>query len=60
MKLLFWVLLAFVIGWLGGWRHAHIIVAHECEKLGKFFVGDSVFECTEIKKVAPNKGNSVD
>ncbi|MBL4838389.1 MAG: hypothetical protein JKY34_12515 [Kordiimonadaceae bacterium] len=60
MKLLFWVLLAFLIGWLGGWRHAHITVADECERLGKFFVGDTVFECTKIKKVTPSKEKSID
>lgn len=36
------------IGWLIGWSHAHQTVAGECRKLGGFYVGKSVFKCTEI------------
>lgn len=33
-----------------GWVEAHLTVADECRKLGKFYVGKSVFTCTEIKE----------
>lgn len=31
-----------------GWLYAHHIIAQECKKLGKFYVGDEVFECRKI------------
>jgi hypothetical protein len=34
-----------LIGWLGGWLHAHNTVAAECQKLKSFYVGSSVFAC---------------
>lgn len=37
-----------LIGWLCGWLHAHSAVAEECRKLGSFYVGKSVFKCSEI------------
>lgn len=36
------------LGWLIGWSHAHQTVAMECRRLGSFYVGKSVFKCTEI------------
>ena len=27
------------------WVMAHTTVAHECDKLGAFYVGEQVFEC---------------
>ena len=27
------------------WSMAHATVAHECDKLGAFYIGDQVFEC---------------
>ena len=27
------------------WAMAHTTVAHECDKLGAFYVGDQVYEC---------------
>ena len=27
------------------WAMAHTTVAHECDKLGAFYIGDQVFEC---------------
>ena len=32
------------------WSMAHITVAHECDKLGAFYVGDQVFECKRKAK----------
>lgn len=37
------------IGWFLGWRHAHLVVANECELLGSFFVGKTVYRCTAIE-----------
>ncbi|WP_213664293.1 hypothetical protein [Stutzerimonas stutzeri] len=36
-------------GWLIGWVHAHLTVASECERLGAFFVGKTVYRCTSIE-----------
>jgi hypothetical protein len=33
-----------------GWALAHHVVAEECRKNGGFFVGKSVFKCTEVKR----------
>lgn len=38
------IILAFVIGW----EAAHRTVAKECKKIGKFYVGDEVFECRKV------------
>jgi len=35
-------------GWLSGWYFAHHTVAEECKKLGGFYVGKTVYRCTEI------------
>ena len=32
------------------WAMAHTTVAHECDKLGAFYVGDQVFECKRKAK----------
>jgi len=40
------------IGWLLGWRHAHLTVATECERLGSFYVGKTVYRCTAIEPQA--------
>ncbi|HLV16001.1 MAG TPA: hypothetical protein VKY70_00870 [Pseudomonas sp.] len=44
-----WII-CILIGWLFGWIHAHNTVADECRKLGKFYVGDTVYECTAINQ----------
>jgi hypothetical protein len=46
----FWVLLALVVGMWMGWNVAHNTVAAECERLGSFFVGKTVYHCTKIEK----------
>lgn len=43
-----WMLLFLAIGWFGGWCHAHHTVATECRRLGKFYVGSTIFECKAI------------
>ena len=47
-----WVVLAIFVGLcvghFNGWISAHNTIATECEKLGKFYVGDKVFQCTKI------------
>lgn len=37
------------LGWMLGWRHAHLAVATECERLGGFYVGATVYRCTAIE-----------
>ena len=32
------------------WSTAHTTVAHECDKLGAFYVGDQVYECKRKAK----------
>lgn len=48
-----WGILIFVaglaIGYFFGWGRAHIVVASECKKLGKFYVIDEVFHCVKIE-----------
>ena len=39
------------LGYAFGWVRAHITVAKECERLGKFFVGKKVFECIKISEI---------
>lgn len=33
-------------GWVIGFATAHDVVARECERLGAFYVGRAVFECS--------------
>lgn len=44
------LLLAALVGCLVGWLYAHFIIATECKRLGGFYVGKTVFVCTEIKQ----------
>ena len=43
------VLLAAIMGVLLGWGIAHAVVASECDKLGGFYVNDTVYECRQKK-----------
>tara|TARA_R110000851_G_scaffold330547_1_gene503498 strand:- start:26 stop:184 length:159 start_codon:yes stop_codon:yes gene_type:complete len=45
-----WFLLGFLVGIYVGWVKAHLTVADECKRLGRFYVRKDVFECTEIKE----------
>lgn len=45
----FWLLLASLIGFLIGWSYAHSTVANECERLGRFYVGTTTYECRAIE-----------
>lgn len=36
-----------------GWVYAHHCIAKECEKLGQFYVGETVYEC-KVKRVGGN------
>lgn len=49
MKNLLLVIVIIIYYYLG-WLFAHGTVAHECRKLGVFYVGNSVFECKEKQK----------
>ena len=42
------IIIYILFGWLCGWVHAHKTVARECEKLGRFYVGETVYECKSI------------
>lgn len=48
------VIFILVILWVfwRGWVIAHLTVADECKKLGKFYVGKDVFECVKIEEKA--------
>jgi len=42
------IIIAIVVGFFFyefGWYNAHITVAKECDKLGAFYVGNTVYEC---------------
>lgn len=43
------IVLSFFAGRYVGWIDAHIAVSNECKKLGRFYVGDVVYECSVIK-----------
>ena len=45
MSALFWALLALVVGVLLGWVAAHTTIAIECDRLGAFYVGKTVYVC---------------
>jgi len=55
MDTLFWGLVALLVGIVIGWRAAHITLAEECTRVGKFFLGKTVYECTAIKNTDPKK-----
>ncbi|MGV7078462.1 hypothetical protein ACWA5Z_06610 [Testudinibacter sp. P80/BLE/0925] len=46
--------------WLYGWFFAHQTVATECEKLGRFYVGKNVYECTKIESSKVNQNGKND
>lgn len=52
----FLILLAFIAGWFLGWCHAHMAVADECKKLGRFYVSNTTYECTAIRRTETNNG----
>lgn len=42
------IAIIFIVGFICyhlGWYNAHITVAAECDRLGGFFVGKTVYEC---------------
>jgi|694.fasta_scaffold07873_5 hypothetical protein len=42
-------MILFLLGMFVGWIYAHNIIATECEKLGKFYVGNKVFTCISVE-----------
>lgn len=48
LKILITGLVCFLLGKSTGWRLAHLTVAEECEKLGRFYVGGKTYECQRI------------
>ncbi len=47
---LFWAAVAFLVGHHFGWQGAHHTVASECERLGGFYVGKTIYKCTAIER----------
>lgn len=43
-----------VMSALAGWIMAHATVATECEKLGGFYVGNSIYTCQKAKNDSTN------
>ena len=43
-------LIAFLSGEWYGWVQSHHVVATECERLGKFYVGKKVYSCVKIEE----------
>lgn len=43
------LLIAIELSYSAGWHSAHSTIARECRLLGGFYVGKSVFRCTEGK-----------
>ena len=39
-----------VFGYWIGYTGAHADVARECERLGGFYVGKTVYKCTKVEK----------
>ena len=56
-QLILAVLIGMLFGYDIGWTSAHNTVAIECERLGKFFVGKKVFECTKILEIENDQTN---
>lgn len=46
MKTFIMMLIGFVLGWV----FAHSTVSSECQKVGSFYVGNNVFDCSLTKK----------
>ncbi len=40
-----WCVCALLVAFAFGWMVAHNTVATECNKLGSFYVGSTVYEC---------------
>lgn len=51
MKYILIFLVAFFIGKAVGYRHAHIVIGLECERLGGFFINNKVYECKLVREV---------
>ena len=53
------IVIGYVLGFSSGhrkaWIEAHLTVADECRKLGKFYVGKEVFTCSEINEYGPQE-----
>lgn len=45
------IFILFVVIWISSCEISHYKTATECQRLGKFYVGKTVFECKAIKEV---------
>ena len=50
LAIFFLAAVGYLLGYWTGWRNAHRTVATECKMLGSFYVGTTVFKCTEIEE----------
>lgn len=48
MWCIIFLFLGFILGRFIGWESAHQTVAKECQRLGSFYVGKTVFKCYEV------------
>lgn len=46
MKSIFWMLLVAVISYNVGDLLAHTVIKTECDRLGKFYIGQKVYNCS--------------
>lgn len=51
MMTLLIIVVSLFVGYYFGYQAGHIMVATECERLGKFFVGKKVYECVLITEI---------
>lgn len=42
-------MIACVVCWYVGWEDGHSTVASDCDRLGRFYVGQKVYECKLVK-----------
>jgi hypothetical protein len=45
-----WIVVAVLLGFILGWVAAHSTVARECERIGSFYVGDTVYVCVKRER----------
>lgn len=50
-----WLFIFIGLAYYAGWVRAHIVVATECKRLGKFYVGNETFECIKIERDNENE-----
>ncbi|WP_201556299.1 hypothetical protein [Psychrobacter sp. 72-O-c] len=49
MKTLFWMLITAFMSYNVGSVIAHNVVKTECQRLGEFYIGQTVYDCTKTE-----------